>query len=62
MKFCELSAEAKWRAVLWFNSVFDEYGVNGGDPTYPPCDVDEFNDIAETNGYEFDENGNRINF
>ena len=60
MKFCELSETAKWKATIQFNSEFDAYGINGTKDA-APCDVEEMEDISESNGWEFDETGNRIN-
>lgn len=61
MKFKELDDVAKFRATIFFNSVNDAYGVNGT-KEYPPADVDEMDNIAETNGWEFYENGDRKNY
>ena len=59
MKFAELSNEAKYRAILWFNSEYDAYGVNGT-KEYEPTGADGLENISDSNGWEWDENGNRI--
>lgn len=62
MKFNELSDSAKYHATLVFNSEYDAYGVNGT-RDYAPYTVEEFGEVVDTiYGFEFDENGDRINY
>ena len=61
LRFEELSPEAKLHATIWFNSEYDAYGVNG-EREYEPLDIEGFAQYAEDNGWEFNEDGDRVNF
>ena len=54
-----LDETAKWKALIWFNSEYDAYGVNGT-KEYEPCDTDALADISDSNGWEWTWSGERI--